>query len=1065
MEKASRAGCRTRRVALRLVLSGLAGGLGWLWWSSTSSSSVNFLPRLGGAEWIAYPRPQNGKLNPRVELATAFRRVFNLNQVPSKAALQVTGFHRYVLCVNDEVVQPPPRLDRNWKHADRLDISRYLHPGENQINVAVFNANGPPALWLRLATDGMVLASDSSWEASCAGAVWRRACLARQPKEFSAGGPLDGGARPWPSLQKRWPILLLFAAVSAVGYWLAGAGRGAWRHGPAQAGGGGSSRELLLLGGLAALWVALFLHNLPALPALVGFDVEGHLAYIHYIQVHSALPLANQGWESFQPPLYYLLCAALLKLLSLSVTDAHGVMALRVLGLGIGVVHFTLAWAALRLLFPGQLARQRWGVVLAGCLPPVLYLSQYITNEGLAAGLVTACVWLCLRLLRQDRASWKQYASLGLCLGAALLAKSTALLILPPTLGALVWKWLDSVYGPKPQGAGVQAVAEDGQSWRRLVGQCALVMAVCAVVCGWHYGRTWAHFGTPLLGGWDPRTGASWWQDDGYRTSAFYLRFGAALYYPWFSAFKSFADGIYTTLWGESLFGGMAEFGLGLPPWNYDLMAIGYWLALVPTLAALIGGILALLRFLRQPTAEWFLVLGLGFLVVLAVVHVSLAVPYYCTVKAFYGLSGLLPLCACVAWGLDWLSRAVPKLRPVLCVLLAVWALNSLASFWVSPSSTATLLSNVKSSMLEGRIAEATERLKARVQAGGAEPEVRAVLADFEATSGRESEAVQQAEAAIAQKPNSRLARLVLEQALARQQRIPEATALGRKLIESAPGYEAAYRDLALLLVNQGEYEETERVAREGLGLAPFSAELRLALGAALLARSETAEAPVQIHLAFSLKPRWLEGRCTLAALLTQQGRLEEAAAQYAEALRLTPSNTNLRVSFGTVLARLGKWDEATNQFSAAVSSQPKNPLLYCQVAAALNSLHRTKEAIASYTEALRLQPDLSDALCQLAWIRAASSQAQFRDGAEAVRLAERACELTGYKEPLRVGILAAAYAEAGKFDQAVAMAGKARELALASGQTELAEQNRQRIALFTARQPYREVIQRAGPH
>ena len=69
----------------------------------------------------------------------------------------------------------------------------------------------------------------------------------------------------------------------------------------------------------------------------------------------------------------------------------------------------------------------------------------------------------------------------------------------------------------------------------------------------------WAQFGSPLIGVWDPRLGFSWWQDDGYRTGAFYLRFGAVLAHPWFSSFKSFADGVYATLWGDGLFGGMAD--------------------------------------------------------------------------------------------------------------------------------------------------------------------------------------------------------------------------------------------------------------------------------------------------------------------------------------------------------------------------------------------------------------------------------------------------------------------------------------------------------------------------
>ena len=82
------------------------------------------------------------------------------------------------------------------------------------------------------------------------------------------------------------------------------------------------------------------------------------------------------------------------------------------------------------------------------------------------------------------------------------------------------------------------------------------------------------------------------------------------------------------------------------------------------------------------------------------------------------------------------------------------------------------------------------------------------------------------------------------------------------------------------------------------------------------------------------------------------------------------------------------------------------------------------------------------------------------RDGAEAVRLAEQACRVTSYKEPMMIGTLAAAYAEAGRFEEAVTAATKARALALAGGQKDLAEKNQQLIELFSARQPYRETAQ-----
>ena len=78
------------------------------------------------------------------------------------------------------------------------------------------------------------------------------------------------------------------------------------------------------------------------------------------------------------------------------------------------------------------------------------------------------------------------------------------------------------------------------------------------------------------------------------------------------------------------------------------------------------------------------------------------------------------------------------------------------------------------------------------------------------------------------------------------------------------------------------------------------------------------------------------------------------------------------------------------------------------------------------------------------------------RDGPQAVRLAEEACKLSGGKEARCFGTLDAAYAEVGRFDDAVATATKVRELALAAGQPGLAQAAEARMVFYQARKPYR---------
>jgi hypothetical protein len=92
-----------------------------------------------------------------------------------------------------------------------------------------------------------------------------------------------------------------------------------------------------------------------------------------------------------------------------------------------------------------------------------------------------------------------------------------------------------------------------------------------------------------------------------------------------------------------------------------------------------------------------------------------------------------------------------------------------------------------------------------------------------------------------------------------------------------------------------------------------------------------------------------------------------------------------------------------------------------------------------------------------LAWSLATSPEATHRNGTLAVKLAEDACQRTQYKETIMVGTLAAAYAEAGRFDEAISTAQKACALASQSGDQELLKKKQELLALYLKHQPYRD--------
>jgi tetratricopeptide (TPR) repeat protein len=173
--------------------------------------------------------------------------------------------------------------------------------------------------------------------------------------------------------------------------------------------------------------------------------------------------------------------------------------------------------------------------------------------------------------------------------------------------------------------------------------------------------------------------------------------------------------------------------------------------------------------------------------------------------------------------------------------------------------------------------------------------------------------------------------------------------------------------------------------------------------------------------------------------------------------LACTSNNDVACECFGNYLLDHGRIAEGLAQFQKAAQIDPKNFVYEVKVASALQLQRRGAEAIAHYRRALHLQPDCLEALNNLAWILAADAQADLRNGTEAVLLARRACALTQNTVPAFIGTLAAAYAEAGQFDDAIHSAEKARDLAAAQGLDKAAARNDQLLRFYRSHQAFHE--------
>jgi len=190
---------------------------------------------------------------------------------------------------------------------------------------------------------------------------------------------------------------------------------------------------------------------------------------------------------------------------------------------------------------------------------------------------------------------------------------------------------------------------------------------------------------------------------------------------------------------------------------------------------------------------------------------------------------------------------------------------------------------------------------------------------------------------------------------------------------------------------------------------------------------------------------------------LEHEGRLAEALEHHRTALRLNPEDREYHLKVGEILRQQGQWGEAADTISFLLTTDPNDLAAHEDLGSILPHLGRYEEARQHLEAAVKIAPDDPGLLNNLAWLLATCPEATVRNGGRAVQLAERACTLTHFQKTVMMGTLAAAYAEAGRFEDATATAQKACANASALGETELLQRNQELLATYQKHQPRHE--------
>jgi protein O-mannosyl-transferase len=266
-----------------------------------------------------------------------------------------------------------------------------------------------------------------------------------------------------------------------------------------------------------------------------------------------------------------------------------------------------------------------------------------------------------------------------------------------------------------------------------------------------------------------------------------------------------------------------------------------------------------------------------------------------------------------------------------------------------------------------------------------------------------------------------------------------------------------AHNNLGNFLYEKGRTKEAIFQFQAALKIKPNFAEAENNLGLAISQMAGVDEAISHYQAALKMRPNFAEAHYNLGNALRQKNRTDGAISQYREALKTKPDYGQAENNLGTALRQTGRVDEAISHYQRAMELMPDNESVHFNLAKSLLQKGRVAEAIAEYQSALQLDPADVEVQNNLAWLLATSGEASLRNGSKAVQLARRANGLTGGKNPVILGTLAAAFAEAGLFDDARRTSQEAIALAQTVGQPELVGRLKGEFRLYEAGHPFHQ--------
>ncbi|MFQ5500904.1 MAG: sulfatase-like hydrolase/transferase [Phycisphaerae bacterium] len=253
-----------------------------------------------------------------------------------------------------------------------------------------------------------------------------------------------------------------------------------------------------------------------------------------------------------------------------------------------------------------------------------------------------------------------------------------------------------------------------------------------------------------------------------------------------------------------------------------------------------------------------------------------------------------------------------------------------------------------------------------------------------------------------------------------------------------------------------GRLAEAQKAYEVSLRQSPHDAQKLLGLAEALRQQNKNRDAKEWFLRALAVEPDLAEAHRGLGLVYSATGDLPNAEKCFRRHVEISSESTNALSNLANALMLQQKYAEAAPVFEKMIRIDPKDENAHRACWQALMGAGRRADAIRALRAACDVMPNDANLYCSLAWYLSIGLEGEGGSPEATVQLGLR-CRDANPRSPRTWDILAAAYASAGEFPEAIQAAKKALSIAQELGKQPIAAQIAARLRLYESNRPFRQ--------